>query len=63
MKSMQKNYAYGMHKVHRDYKNALKRRHEGFYREESHTGKWMMWVGAEIHKRGVIQRIKIRHRT
>ena len=63
MKSMQKYCAYGMHKVHRDYKNAEQRRDEHFYREESHMGKWMLWAGAEIHRRGIIQRMKIRCRA
>jgi hypothetical protein len=40
MKSMQKHCAYGMHKVHRDYKKAEQRRDGGCCGEESHTGKW-----------------------
>jgi hypothetical protein len=54
MKSMQKHCTYGMHKVHRDYKTVEKIRDECCCREESHMGKWMLWVGAEIHRRGVI---------
>jgi hypothetical protein len=30
MKSMQKDCAYGMHKVHKDYKNAKQRRDGGY---------------------------------
>jgi hypothetical protein len=63
MKRMQKHFTYGMRKVHKDYKNAEQRRYVCCWREESHTGKWMLWVGAEIHRRGVIQRIKIRCRS
>jgi hypothetical protein len=63
MKSMQKHCAYWMHKVHKDHKNVEQRRDGGCCREESHMGKWMLWAGAEIHRRGVIQRIKIRRRA
>jgi hypothetical protein len=52
-----------MHKVKRDYKNAKQRRDEGYGREESHTGKCHAVGGAEIHRRGVIQRIKRRCRA
>jgi hypothetical protein len=32
--------------------------------ERNHTGgNGMLWAGAEIHRRGVIQRIKIRRRA
>jgi hypothetical protein len=63
MKSMKNHCTYCMHKVHRDYKNAEQRRDGGCWREESHMGKWMLWVGDETHRRGIIQRIKIRHRA
>jgi cation transport regulator ChaB len=63
MKRMHKHCTYGMQKVHRDYKNAEQRRDEGCGREESHTGKWHAVGGDEIHRRGVIQRIKRRHKA
>jgi hypothetical protein len=32
--------------------------------ERNYTqGNGMLWEGAEIHRRGIIQRIKIRHRS
>jgi hypothetical protein len=63
MKSMQKHCAYGMHKVHRDYKNAEQRRDGGCCERNYTRGNGMLWAGAEIHRRGVIHRIKIRRRA
>jgi hypothetical protein len=52
-----------MHKVHKYYKNVEQRGERIVVERNYSQGNGMLWAGAEIHRRGIIQSITIRQRA